>query len=159
MRNAVAALSWYFVLQSAWRADWEWGLPLIVLTVVIHVLGLGFLNEKAVDVLSRQGVHGRSRVLFAMVISILILLAICLHVLEAGTWAACYLLLGARPDFTSAMLYSMGAMTTFGSSLVLEGQWRLMGQIEALSGWLLFGLTTAFLFSTIHKSHQDRDHR
>jgi hypothetical protein len=160
MRNAAAAPNAYFVVQSTWRADWEWGLPLIVLTVVIHVLGLEFLNQKAVEVLSRQeGVHGRSRVRFALVISTWVLLATCLHVLEAGAWAACYLFLGARSDFTSAMLYSMGAMTTFGSSLVLEGEWRLMGQIEALSGWLLFGLTAAFLFSTIHKSHQDRDRR
>ena len=160
MRNAAAALNAYFVVQSTWRADWEWGLPLIVLTVVVHVLGLVFINQKAVAVLSRQnGVHDRSRILFSLVISTWVLLVTSLHVLEAGAWAACYVLLGARSDFTSAMLYSMGAMTTFGSSLILEGEWRLMGQIEALSGWLLFGLTAAFLFSTIHKSHQDRDRR
>lgn len=160
MRNAAAALNAYFVVQSTWRTDWVWGLPLIVLTVVVHVLGLVFINQKAVEVLSRQeGVHGRSRVLFALVISTWVLSATCLHALEAGAWAACYVFLGARSDFMSAMLYSMGAMTTFGSSLILEGEWRLMGQIEALSGWLLFGLTAAFLFSTIHKSHQDRDRR
>jgi hypothetical protein len=45
------------------------------------------------------------------------------------------------------MLYSMGAMTTYGhQSLFLEDRWRLLGTIEALNGWLLFGLSTAFLF-------------
>lgn len=29
-------------------ADWAWGLPLIVLTVVIHVVGLGVLSQRAV---------------------------------------------------------------------------------------------------------------
>jgi hypothetical protein len=29
----------------AWTADWAWGLPLIVLTVVIHVLGLAMTSE------------------------------------------------------------------------------------------------------------------
>ena len=32
---------------ATWHADWAWGLPLIVLTVVIHVLGLGLINAAA----------------------------------------------------------------------------------------------------------------
>jgi AcrR family transcriptional regulator len=32
------------------------------------------------------------------------------------------------------------------ATLFLEGQWQLMGALEALNGMLLFGLTTAFLF-------------
>ena len=30
---------------SPWNADWAWGLPLIVLNVVIRVIGLGLINE------------------------------------------------------------------------------------------------------------------
>ena len=37
---------------GAWRANWAWSLPLIVLNVVIHVIGLGLINESAVRVLS-----------------------------------------------------------------------------------------------------------
>ena len=29
-----------------WGMDWAWGLPLIVLTVVIHAYGLAFLDKK-----------------------------------------------------------------------------------------------------------------
>jgi hypothetical protein len=50
-----------------------------------------------------------------------------------------------------------GATTTLGSGLILEGKWQLMGQIEALSGWLLFGLTTAFLFSQVSIKIRTRD--
>ena len=50
----------------------------------------------------------------------------------------------------SAMLYSLGAMTTYGhKNLVLEDRWQMMGALEALNGMLLFGLTTAFLFAMI----------
>lgn len=43
-------------------------------------------------------------------------------------------------------------MTSYGhTSLSLEGHWELMGALEALNGWLLFGLTTAFLFAMIQK--------
>ena len=31
-----------------WRTDWAWGLPLIVLTVLIHVSGLGLISQRVV---------------------------------------------------------------------------------------------------------------
>jgi hypothetical protein len=52
----------------------------------------------------------------------------------------------------AAALYSLGAITTYGhTNLLLEKHWQLMGAIEALNGWLLFGLTTAFLFWLIQE--------
>ncbi|MFY9843867.1 MAG: hypothetical protein WA718_16055 [Terriglobales bacterium] len=138
----------------AWRDDWGWGAPLIILTVVIHVLGLGLVNRKAVEFFDRRIHHSYPTAQFALVISAVTVLATALHAAEAGAWALCFLFLGARPDFKSAMLYSLGAMTTYGSGLLLEQQWRLLGAIEALSGWLLFGMTTAFLFGTIQKCYQ-----
>ena len=65
-------------------------------------------------------------------------------------WALAYRLLGALPDNKTAILYSLGAITSYGhASLLLETHWSLMGTLEALNGWLLFGLTTAFLFAMI----------
>jgi hypothetical protein len=50
------------------------------------------------------------------------------------------------------MLYSLNAMTSYGhTSLALAEHWHLMGAMEALNGWLLFGLTTAFLFAVLEK--------
>jgi hypothetical protein len=50
------------------------------------------------------------------------------------------------------MLFSLGAMTTYGGSDVdLQKHWRLTGALEALNGIILFGLTTAFLFSMIQE--------
>ena len=64
--------------------------------------------------------------------------------------AAAYRGLGALPDFKSAMHYSLDAITSYGhANLNLEEHWQLMGSIEALNGWLLFGLTTAFLFGML----------
>ena len=43
-------------------------------------------------------------------------------------------------------------MTAYGHvNLALEAHWELMGAIESLNGWLLFGLTTAFLFAVIQR--------
>jgi len=89
---------------------------------------------------------------FAGVMGTTTLLATSLHALEAGIWAASYRYLGALPDFKSAMLFSLNAITSYGhESLFLESRWQLMGAIEALNGCLLFGLSTAFLFGMIQK--------
>ena len=50
------------------------------------------------------------------------------------------------------MLYSLNAMTSYGhTNLSLGDQWHLLGAMEALSGWLLFGLSAAFLFAVMEK--------
>jgi hypothetical protein len=119
---------------APWGASWAWGLPLILLTVVIHVFGLALINDRVVHVLRRTTV---------------------LHGVEAVAWAGAYRLLGSVPDNKSAMLYSLNAMTTYGhESVSLEQHWQMMGALEALNGMLLFGLTTAFLFAMIQEVRQ-----
>jgi hypothetical protein len=142
-----------------WTADWAWGLPLIVVTVVIHVLGLGLMNLRAAQIFGRTQSH-HPTVVFVTVMGTMTLLATFLHAIEAAIWAVCYEFLGTLPNFRYAMLYSLGAMTTIGTfNLSLEDRWKLMGAIEALSGWLLFGLTAAFLFGLIQKVWSRADHR
>ena len=125
---------------------------MIVLTVVIHVFGLGLIGVRVARIASRTLEHRHPTAAFVMVLGTTTLLATCLHALEAGLWAEAYRLLDALPDAKSAMLYSLNAITSYGhSSLMLEGHWQLMGAMESLNGWLLFGLTTAFLFGMVEK--------
>src|SRR5262245_31432091 len=39
---------------APWGANWAWGLPLILLTVVIHVFGLALINDGVVRVLDAR---------------------------------------------------------------------------------------------------------
>jgi hypothetical protein len=56
------------------------------------------------------------------------------------------------------MLYSLEAMTSYGhENLFLASHWRMLGALEALSGWILFGLTTAFLFAVIQRAWPNKD--
>jgi len=152
MRIAQAAFHVLVVNPAAWRADWAWGLPLIVLIVVIHVSWLGLLSQRAVHIAGLIVERRHPRLAFVVAAGTTTLLATCLHAIEAAIWAAAYLLLGAIPDVKSSMLYSLNAMTSYGhTDLSLEKHWQLMGALEALNGWLLFGLTTAFLFAVIEK--------
>ena len=140
------------VEAGEWSADWAWSPPLIVLSVVIHVVGLGLMNESVVRILV-GGMQNRNFIFkFAAVMGITVLLVTALHGIEAAVWAISYWVLGALPDPKLAMLYSLSAMTSYGhASLFLKPQWQLMGALEALNGMLLIGLTTAFLFAMIQK--------
>ena len=154
MRTAQAALGFLTVHPVVWRANWLWGVPLTVLTVVIHVMGLGLINQRAIRPVRERMVrrHRGATALFVVVLGATTVLATVLHAIEAGIWAAVYLLLNALPERKSAMLYSLSAITSYGhANVFLESHWQLMGAIEALNGWLLFGLTTAFLFGVIEK--------
>ena len=147
--------AWNFLAVGAagWSADWVWGLPLIVLTVLIHVSGLGLISQRVVHGhVGRMIERRHPRVAFVVAVGATTLLATCLHAIEADIWALAYCFLGALPDFRTAILYSLNAMTSYGhTNLVLEDHWHLMGAMEALNGWLLFGLSTAFLFAVIEK--------
>src|SRR5664279_3354159 len=163
MTIAVAAI-YLLTVDASWSADWAWGLPLIVLTVIIHVSGLGVISQRIV-----HGATGRKierhhpKAAFIVVVGATTLSATCLHGIEAGIWAFAYRRLGALADFKTCMLYSLNAMTSYGhTNITLADHWHLMGALEALNGWLLFGLTTAFLFAVIQNvwiSDRKNEHR
>lgn len=138
---------------STWTGNWAWGLPLILLTVVIHAAGLLIVSAVVVERLVDRSTGRFPHLRFALVMGISVLLATLLHAAEAGAWAVAYLQLGALPDLRQAMLYSLSAMTTYGhANIFLEPHWQMLGALEALNGMLLFGLTTAFLFSVAHRA-------
>jgi hypothetical protein len=137
---------------AGWAGNWAWGLPLIVLTVIVHVLGLVFVQENVVRPLEGSIQRHRYNAMFVTVLAAATLSIIVLHGLEATIWCVAYRLLHAIPDNRSALLYSLNAITSYGhTNLELESHWHLMGALEALNGWLLFGLSTAFLFTVIQQ--------
>jgi hypothetical protein len=151
MSIAQIALSFLLDDQTTWGADWMWGCPLIVLTVIMHVLCIGYINEKAILIHDRMIRRRYATATFGIVVGTTALLATLLHGIETAIWAVAYIFIGALSDLRSAMLYSLGAMTTYGQQLHLEDRWRLLGTLEALNGWLLFGLSSAFLFFLIQE--------
>jgi hypothetical protein len=136
-----------------WSTNWAWGLPLIVFTVIFHAYCLGILNA---EVTSRLSTRQQPRLLLpvsSFIIGGTALSLTLLHGMEGMIWATAYRLLGASMDNKSAMLYSLNALTSYGhEGLHLAPQWQLMGALEALNGWILFGLTTAFLFTVVQKA-------
>ncbi len=136
-----------------WGIDWIWGLPLIILTVVIHAYGLALVNKRLTPKTIRPGSLHSLPVGSIIIMGGTALWTTILHAFEGGLWAVAYRILGALHDNKSAVLYSLGALTTYGHAAIeLEPRWELLGVLEALNGLILFGLTTAFLFNVMEKA-------
>jgi hypothetical protein len=137
---------------SAWDGNWAWSLPLILITVIFHVIGLALVNERVIRAKRFLAKRRNFLVGLSVVLGAATMVAIILHAIEATIWALVYQALGALPDSKSALLYSLGAMTTYGHEhFDLANHWQLMGALEALDGMILFGLTTAFLYGMIRE--------
>jgi hypothetical protein len=135
-----------------WVSDWAWAVPIIVLTIAVHVVGLAFISSN-LSLVGGRRTKFHPMLFFVVVMGIAALLATVLHGIEAALWAGAYTLLGAVQDYHAAMLYSVNAMTTYGhESTTLTQQWSLLGSLEALDGMLLFGLTTAFLYGQLQRA-------
>ena len=123
--------------MAAWHADWSWGLPLIVLNVVIHVLGLGVINEQIVGRMTNRVNPQHLTALFVVIMAAATVMVTVLHAIEGTVWAVAYLGLGALPDIRSAMLYSLSAITSNGHARIfLDPHWQMMGALEALNGMI-----------------------
>jgi hypothetical protein len=138
---------------APWESVWLWSVPIIVVTILFHSYALGLLSRGLLILLNDDRKKRLTHSLSVFVVGGASLCTICLHGLEAWMWSVAYHLLGTLGgDRKDAMLYSISVMTTVGgTNLHLEPSWALMGPLEALDGWILFGLTAAFLFALIQK--------
>jgi len=145
--------------------NWAWGLSLIVLTIAIHTIGVIFMAFATVRIRVRLESGNRLELRQVLAINIGLiamvgLLLAALHGIEAALWAAAYWWLGALNSLTEALLYSVDSMSTRGASgLVLERHWRMMGALEAMDGMLLFGISTAFIFTVMQAYWSLMTHR
>ncbi len=142
-----------FADVGSWSQSWAWGLPLIVVTVVVHVLGLVVIRAGVARAFRRRSPDRAMHTMrFAVGIGVAVLLTTALHVVQAAVWACAYVLLGATSTIGHAMLYSINAMTAYGHTLIyLTPSWQMLGALQALNGLILFGLTTAFLYAMVQQ--------
>ena len=134
--------------------NWTWGLSLIALSIAVHATGVtsmvSVLHGIRVRLESRS--LGSSHVFAIMIgtITAMGLLLAALHGIEAAFWAAAYLWLGALASPESAILYSINSIATRGApGIMLQPHWQIMGALEAVDGMLLFGISTAFIFTVL----------
>jgi hypothetical protein len=120
------------------------------LCLVIHISGMVMLGDWLVR--HRITIERHSGPVFAALLLITVfIIIIILHLAEAGLWALFYLSQGLFRDFETSLYFSLKSYSTVGyGDVLLPESWRLLGTVEAISGALLCGLSTAFLFAIIN---------
>jgi len=134
--------------------EWTWGLSLITLTIAVHVTGVTFLASLLhyfrIRLESRNPGRPHLIPIIITAVTAMALILGVLHAIEALFWAEAYVRLGALGSFDAALLYSVDSMATLGASnFPLAPRWRMMGALEAADGMLLFGISTAFVFTVM----------
>jgi hypothetical protein len=132
------------------------GLPTTVATIFIHALALTTI----IHFVRRERRLGRAGVSFLEDVTIVAratLVALAAHLVEMAVWALVFEFCGEFHDFAAAFYSSAENYTTLGyGDVVMSARWRLLGPLEAASGMLMFGVTTAMIFAVIQRLVQTR---
>ena len=122
---------------------------MVALTVTTHLIGLTLLlwvlrRHRVLLSQSSAVLHDASGVLTAT------FGLFFLHAVEIWAYAALYDLIGALPDFDTALYFSTSTYTTIGyGDVVLPRTWRVLGAIEGANGVILLGWSTAFFVTIV----------
>ena len=124
---------------------------LMAACVVIHASGITW-SMRQLDHTSMRG--RRFWRTTSVSISLATRMVVC-HLAEISLWALLYLFTDAMRDLPSSLYFSAVTYTTTGyGDLVLPQEWRLVGGVEALTGILMCGWSTAFFFAIVGKLHE-----
>ena len=79
------------------------------------------------------------------------------HLLQIAVWALLFRQAGQFADLGTAFYHSAVNYASLGyGDIVMEGQWRLVGAIEACVGVMMFGVSTATIFAAMSQLFRRR---
>jgi D-alanyl-lipoteichoic acid acyltransferase DltB (MBOAT superfamily) len=124
---------------------------LAALMIVIHSVGLIEMSRRLH--LREEELEDRKFDYSAVLLMVgLGSLLVILHLIEIVIFAVFYLQVEALRSLESALYYSASAYSTLGASTAAFAQeWRMVGAIEAVMGFILIGWSTAFMVSTVNR--------
>lgn len=129
------------------------GLMIIVATFLWHAFSLDILFRIVHRFLpyTTPG-HQLRHISRVIILAMTTVGVICVHSVEIWGWALAYLQLhiSTIKNLETALYFSTVSMSTVGyGDVVLPPDWRLMGSMQAASGMILFGWSTAFIFEVL----------
>jgi len=85
----------------------------------------------------------------------LFLAIVLLHLIQVGLWGVVFWRASELPTLETAIYFSLATYTTIGfGDVVLGPGWRLLAGIEGLTGLLLVGWSTAFVFAIVSRMYE-----
>ena len=129
---------------------------IVFVCLLLHVVGILAMSEW----LLRKRVYFEServRGVYGILLLFLFSLIMVLHLTEMSLWAVFYHQRGLFADFETSIYFSLSSYTTIGyGDVLLPRRWRLLGGVEGISGVLLSGVSTAFIFAVMNLIFQIR---
>lgn len=132
-------------------------------TVGIHALGttawIRRLQIKSANPTFKKN-FGNSLWVLCSTVTVLLML----HIVEVMVWALAYISLPDLEqinDIEEAVYFSMVTYASLGyGDIVMSNSWRLLSAIEAMTGLLIFGWSTALLYAVVQRmwSEDSSDH-
>lgn len=131
-----------------------WAVITLLLTVIFHATSL-ILLAKVTFADTVVTLRHRSAIFSVAVFSSLCVIVLLINVIEICGWAILFYSFGATDNPIRALTHSMGAFTTYGNPAYFQDDsWRLVSHLEAMNGLVVFGITTAFLYSASGRIHE-----
>ena len=124
---------------------------LVVLMIVIHSIAL-IETSRRLHLRQEELRHRQFDYSAVALMAGLGLLLFALHLIEILIFAGFYMAVGATAYFEAAFYYSASVYATLGTTGdFFAEEWRLVGAIEAVVGFILIGWSTAFMVSTVNR--------
>ena len=80
---------------------------------------------------------------------------VLLHLIQIALWAGVFWREGELPTLEKAVYFSITCYTTVGfGDIVLGPGWRVLAGIEGLTGIILVGWSTAFVFAIVNRMYE-----
>ena len=126
------------------------GSALVVVTVLVHGVSLDIILR------ALRAIGMETLIRWRLIsLSLLVLAVFSAHLIEIWIWAVFYFFIEEIPTFKTALYFSTSSFTTVGyGDLTLSEEWRLLGSLESANGMILFGWSTAFIFTVIHRIYE-----
>ncbi len=124
---------------------------LMGICVVIHIAGIVFAAEQLVSRERQIEARHESASHIGLLLMSVFVFITALHLVEACIWAVFYYAAGLFETLETTLYFSLKTYSTVGyGDVVLPEHWRLLGTLEGISGVLLCGVSTAFLFTIMN---------
>jgi hypothetical protein len=121
----------------------------VLCTIFIHALALGATVHFIRHERRHRQVGAGLRIDLAISVMV-IFFAFLAHLIEIALWAGLFVICGEFSEFQTAYYHSAVNYTTLGyGDLIMTPSWRLLGPLEAADGALMFGVSTAMIFTVI----------